>query len=251
MTGLANDQRFASVLKHNLRPMRPIFSHCYKFGKFTYLVNHAVFIFDLAEFTRACCESSYHLPSLIAGLDGNVIDQDGFSVSHQRNTPEPGHQRFLATASLQRRLEARSLTVRCLNSGSQAFDHSSGGAAICGCQGVSQGLLDGPFIPVEPGYIDSEQIVLYQSPIFILIRLQDDIIRAGSQRVAAQRFSPLLIELSFLFDHFDGDTQDDVGISSAVSIFGKFIVAVTDLQIIAKKSSCLCLGMGDQGLFLR
>jgi len=69
--------------------------------------------------------------------------------------------------------------------------------------------------------------------------------------VSAQRFSSLLIELSFLFDDFDGDTQDDVGVSSAVSISGTFVGAVADLQIIAKKSSCLCLGVGDQGLFLR
>ena len=181
MTGLASDQGFASVLEHDLRPVWSIFFHLYQFSQLADLVNHAVFIFDLAEFTGTYYESSYHLPSLIAGLDGNVIDQDGLFVSHERNAPKPGHQRFFAAASLQRCLETRSWTMRCLNGGSEAFGHGSGGATIFGCQCVGQGLLDAPFIPAEPGYIDSEQIVLDKAPIFILIGVQNGIIRAGGQ----------------------------------------------------------------------
>ena len=60
MTGLANDQRFASVLEHDMCPRRPIFSHINKVSQFADLVNHTLFIFDLAEFTGARYESSYH-----------------------------------------------------------------------------------------------------------------------------------------------------------------------------------------------
>ena len=76
MTSLANDQCFAPILEHDVCPRGSIFSHVNKVGQFADLVNHALFIFDLAEFTGACYESTYHLPSLIAGLDGNVIDQN-------------------------------------------------------------------------------------------------------------------------------------------------------------------------------
>ncbi len=60
----------------------------------------------------------------------------------------------------------------------------------------------------------------------------------------------MVIALSFLFDHLDWNSQDDMAISSARSLFGKFFVAVADLQIIAEQSRGLGLGMGDQGLFL-
>src|SRR5947199_5312212 len=110
--------------------MWSIFSHLYQLGKFADLVNYAVFIFDLAKFTCACYESSYHLPSLIASFDGNTIDQDGLFVSHQGDASELSDQRFLAMTSLQGGLETRSLTVGCLDSGSEAFGHSSGRAVI-------------------------------------------------------------------------------------------------------------------------
>jgi len=155
MAGLANDQGFASVLEHDVGPVWAIFSHLYQVSKFADLVNDAVFIFDVAEFTGPCYESSYHLPSLIAGLDGNVIDQNSLFVSHQGDTSELSDQRFLAMASFQGGLEARSLTVRCLDNGSETFGHRSGGAVIFGCQSVGQGLLDGPFVSAEPGHIHS------------------------------------------------------------------------------------------------
>ena len=81
MTGLANDQGFPSSLQHDLRPMRSIFSHSCKFGKSAYLVNHAIVIFDFAEFTGACDESSYNLLSLIMRRSGILINKDGVGVS--------------------------------------------------------------------------------------------------------------------------------------------------------------------------
>ena len=176
MTGLANDERFAPVLEHDVRPGRSIFPHIDKVGKFADLVNHALFVFDLAQFTGACYESTYHLPSLIADLDGKAINQDSLSVSYERDASELCNQRFLPTASWQGSLEACSLSMRGLNGGSEAFGHRSGCAAIFGRQGVSQGLEDDPSVSAEPADIDSEQIVLDEAPIFILIRSQDGII---------------------------------------------------------------------------
>jgi len=206
MTSLANDSCFASVLEHDLCPMWSIFSHLYQLGKFADLVNYAVFIFDVAKFTGACYESSYHLPPLIAGLDGNTIDQNGLLVSHQGDASELSDQRFLALTSIQGGLEARSLTVRCLDSSSETFRHCSGGAVIFGCQRVGQRLLDAPFVSAEPGHIHSKQIVLDKAPIFVLIGLHDGIIRAGCQREASQRFSPLSIQSDLLFHHVSWDS---------------------------------------------
>src|SRR5580765_6213027 len=176
MTGLANDQRFAPVLEHNVCPRRSIFPHVTKVGKFANLVNHTLFIFDLAEFTGACYESAYHLPSLIADLDGKAIDQDSLSVSYEWDTSELCNQRFLATTSWQGSLEACSLSMRGLNGGSEAFGHRSGRTAIFGRQGVGQGLLNDPSVSAEPGDINSKQIVLDEAPIFVLIGPQDAII---------------------------------------------------------------------------
>jgi len=63
--------------------------------------------------------------------------------------------------------------MRGLNGGSEAFGHRSGRAAIFGRQGVGQGLEDDPSVSAEPGDIDSEQIVLDEAPIFVLIGPQD------------------------------------------------------------------------------
>jgi hypothetical protein len=176
MTSLANDQCFAPILEHDVCPRGSIFSHVNKVGQFADLVNHALFIFDLAEFTGACYESTYHLPSLIADLGGKAINQDGLSVSYERNTSELCNQRFLPTSSWQGSLKARSLSMRCLNGGSEAFGHGSGRAAIFGRQGMGQGLEDDPSVSAEPGNIDGEQIVLDEAPIFVLIGSQDGII---------------------------------------------------------------------------
>lgn len=176
MTSLANDQCFAPVLEHDVCPGRSIFSHVSKVGKFANLVNDALFIFDVAQFTGVCYESAYDLLSLIAGLDGKVIDQDGLPVSYKRNASELCDQWFLAAPSWQGSLETRSLSVWSLNGGSEAFGHGSGGAAIFGRQGVSQGLQDDPSVSAEPGNIDGEQIVLDKASIFVLIRSQDGII---------------------------------------------------------------------------
>src|SRR5260221_394729 len=121
MTGWANDQGFASFLEHDLRPMRSIFSHRCQFGKFAYLVNHALFVFDSTEFTGACYESSHYLPSLIASHAGYSINHYGFVVSHQRNSAKAGHQRLLATTSKQRCLKALSRAVRRLDGAWKRF----------------------------------------------------------------------------------------------------------------------------------
>ncbi len=205
MTGWANDQGFASFLEHDLRPLRSIFSHRCQFGKFAYLVNHALFVFDGTEFTGACYESSHYLPSLIASHAGCSINHYGFVVPHQRNSAKAGHQRLLATTSKQRCLKALSRAVRCLDGGLEAFCHPLGGAAIFCCQRVGQGLLNDPFVPSQPRHIAGEQIVLDEAPIFVLIGFQDGIIRAGGQRESSQRFSSLSIDGDFLFHHFFWD----------------------------------------------
>jgi hypothetical protein len=60
MTGLANNQLFAPVLEYDVCLEGTIFSHIHKVGQFADLVNHAVFIFGLAQFTgaRAICQRS-------------------------------------------------------------------------------------------------------------------------------------------------------------------------------------------------
>jgi hypothetical protein len=176
VTSLANDKCFAPVFEHDMCPRRSIFSHVTKVGKFANLVNDTLFIFDVAEFTGACYESAYHLLSLIAGLDGKAINQDGLSVSYERDASELCNQRFLPTTSWQGSLEACSLSMEGLNGGSEAFGHRSGRAAIFGRQGVGQGLEDDPSVSAEPGDIDSEQIVLDEALIFVLIGPQDGII---------------------------------------------------------------------------
>ena len=130
MTSLANDQGFASVLEHDLRPKGPIFSHRGKFGKPAHLVNHALLVFDGTEFTGACYESSNYLPSLIVNHGGYLINQYGLLVSYQRNSPEPGNQRFLAVVSHQRCFKALSWAVRGVNDGLEAFSYGSGGT-VC------------------------------------------------------------------------------------------------------------------------
>lgn len=102
MTGLANDEGFASFLEHDLRPRWSIFTHLCKLGKSAYLVDYALFIFDGTEFTGACYESSHHPPSLIASHGGYSINHYGFFISHQRNSAKPSNERFLATPSNQR-----------------------------------------------------------------------------------------------------------------------------------------------------
>src|SRR5260370_9773984 len=169
MTSLANDQGFASVLEHDLRPKRLIFSHRGEIGKFALLMNHARFVFDGAELAGARYESSDHLPSFIDNHGGYLINQDSLWVSYQRNSPKPGHERFLAVASLQRCLQARSWTVRGVNGGSAAFGHSSGGTVIFSCERVSQGLLDNPSASIHPGNIGGGQIVLANTARAVLI----------------------------------------------------------------------------------
>ena len=205
MTGLANDEGFASFLEHDLRPRWSIFSHLCKFGKSAYLVDYALFIFDGTEFTGACYESSHHPPSLIASHGGYSINHYGFFISHQRNSAKPSNERFLATTSKQLCLKALSRAVRRLDDGLEAPCHSLGGAAIFCCQCVGQGLLNDPFVPTQPGHIAGEQIVLDEAPIFVLIRLQDGIIRAGGQRESPQWFSSLSIGGDFLLHHFFWD----------------------------------------------
>ena len=202
MTGLANDQGFASPLEHDLRPVRSIFSHLCKLGKSAYLVNHTVVIFDFTEFAPACYESSYYLLLLIVDWSGILIDKDGVLVSYQGYAAKPGHQRLLATTSNQRCLKALSRAVWRLDDGLEASCHSLGGAAILCCQCVGQGLLDDPFIPTQPGHIAGQQIVLDKAPIFVLIGFQDGIIRAGGQRESPQGFSSLSIVRELLFHHF-------------------------------------------------
>src|SRR5258708_34192399 len=126
MTSLANDQGFASVLEHDLRPKGLIFSHRGQIGKSAHLMNHALLVFDGAEFAGARYESSDHLPSFIDNHGGYLINQDSLWFSYQRNSPKPGHERFLAVASLQRCLRAGSGTGGASNGCSEAFDHRPG-----------------------------------------------------------------------------------------------------------------------------
>jgi hypothetical protein len=106
-----------------------------------------------------------------------------------------------------------------------------------------------PWNSMEPVPIVRSHIVLYQSPIVVVRGLHDGILRAGSQGVSAQRCSSLLRACSFLFDHVDGDTQDDGGIEAAISISRTCVVAGADVPIRAKEASCVCLGMRDHRLF--
>ncbi len=205
MTSLANDQGFASVLEHDLRPKGLIFSHRGQIGKSAHLMNHALLVFDGAEFAGARYESSDHLPSFIDNHGGYLINQDSLWVSYQRNSPKPGHERFLAVASLQRCLQARSWTMRGVNSGSEALGHSSGGTVIFSCERVSQGLLDNPSVSIQPGNIGGEQIVLDKASIFVLIGFQDGIIGAGSQRETPQRFPCVSVGRDLLSHHFFGN----------------------------------------------
>src|SRR2546428_7031900 len=97
MTSLANDQGFASVLKHDLRPKGSIFSHRGKFGKSAHLVNDALLVFDGAEFTSARYESSDHLPSLIGDHGGEFINQDKLLGLLQKGSPQPGQPLVLSS----------------------------------------------------------------------------------------------------------------------------------------------------------
>ena len=100
MTSLANDQGFTPVLEHDLRPKRLISSHRGQIGKSAHLMNHALLVFDGAEFTGARYESSYYLPSLIDDRGGYLIDQDSLWISYQGNTSKSGNEWFLPVASL-------------------------------------------------------------------------------------------------------------------------------------------------------
>ena len=100
VTRLANDQGFSSVFEHDLRPERLIFSHRGEIGKSAHLMDHALLVFDGAEFAGARYESSYHLPSLIDDHGGYLIDQDSLWVAYQRNSPKSGNEWFLPVASL-------------------------------------------------------------------------------------------------------------------------------------------------------
>ncbi len=133
MTGLANDQGFASFLEHDLRPVRSIFSHLCQCGQSAYLVNHTVFIFDGTQFALAGYESLYHLLSLLGQWSGILVEEDGLWGSYQSNPPKAGHQRFLAGASSQRCLKTLSGAVWRLHGALEAFSHGSGGAAVFGC----------------------------------------------------------------------------------------------------------------------
>ncbi len=205
VTSLANDQGFTSVLEHDLRPKRLISSHRGQIGKPVHLMNHALLVFDGAEFTGARYESSYYLPSLIDDHGGYLIDQDSLWISYQRNTSKSGNEWFLPVASLSRRFQTCSRTVRGINSGSEAFRHGFGGTVILSCKRVSQGLLDNPSVSIEPADIGGKQIVLDKTPVFILRGFQDGLIGAGSQRETPQRFSCVSVGRDFLPPHFFGN----------------------------------------------
>src|SRR2546425_8205489 len=205
MTSLANDQGFASVIKHDLRPKGSIFSHRGKFGKSAHLVNDALLVFDGAEFTSARYESSDHLPSLIGDHGGYLINQDSLWVSYQRDSPKPGNQWFLAVVALQLCFKALSRTMRSINESLEALGHGSGGTVIFSCKRMSQGLLDNPSLSTQPGNIGGEQIVLDKAPVFVLTSSQDGIIGAGCQRETPQRFSCLSVGRDLLSHHFFGD----------------------------------------------
>ena len=70
---------------------------------------------------------------------------------------------------------------------------------------VCEGLLNNPSISIEPTNIGGKQIVLDESPIFVLIGFQDGIIGAGGQRESPQRFSCLSVGRDFLPHHVLGN----------------------------------------------
>jgi len=67
VTGLANDQGFASSFEHDVRPARPLLPHFLSICSFPSLMHDTVFISDFTQLTSSRYESSYHLLLLITG----------------------------------------------------------------------------------------------------------------------------------------------------------------------------------------
>ena len=88
MTSLANDQGFTPVLEHDLRPKRLISSHRGQIGKSAHLMNHALLVFDGAEFAGARYESSDHLPSLIGSPGGDLSNDSSLWVRVSAEFPQ-------------------------------------------------------------------------------------------------------------------------------------------------------------------
>jgi hypothetical protein len=192
----------------------PLLSIC----SLTSLMHDTVLISAFTPLTSSCSESSSHLLVLRTGESRNALNQDGFFPMSQRETTEWRDQRFLSIRAFQTCLEACPWTLWGVGDGSIPRDHRHDGTVICGRERVQEGWLRGSWNSMEPGHLVREQRVLSQAPIVVVRGLHDGRIRAGNQRVSAQRCSSLLRACSFLFDHVDGDTQDDGGIESAISI---------------------------------
>jgi hypothetical protein len=53
VTGLANDQGFASSFEHEMCPTRPLWSHLLKIGEMSDLMDNTVLFSDLTQVTFA------------------------------------------------------------------------------------------------------------------------------------------------------------------------------------------------------
>jgi hypothetical protein len=53
VTGLTNDQGFASSFEHEMRPTRPLWPHLLKIGEMSDLMDNAVLFSDLTQITFA------------------------------------------------------------------------------------------------------------------------------------------------------------------------------------------------------
>ena len=132
VTGLANDQGFASSFEHHVRPARPFFPHLFEICEFASLMHDTVVISAFTQLASARDESPYHLLLLITVQSRNFLNEDRFFAVPQRDSTELRDQRFLSIRTFQTSLEAFSWAVWGLGDGPVPLDHLRDGAVIFG-----------------------------------------------------------------------------------------------------------------------
>src|SRR5712691_2689761 len=175
--------------------------------------------------------------------DCRAVIKDRLLLPFQRDAAEPGDQWFPAWP-LGDGLEAVPLAVRGVRLGLVLAGHVGHPGAVLGGECFKHGGLGGPFEPVQPPHVASEEVILNDAPVLGAVGADDECVIEVQQPGAALGFAVLEIRGAFRLDHRPGDAQPDRPVDMRAGL------AVLDGDLVAEEGRRACPGVREQGLLL-
>jgi len=246
MAIMANHQGLALARRHPLDPGGDLpTSFSLQISQVPNMVNLHIFL-RAAEFTGISEEPLQQLGPIVPDQTRAIIE-DCLGTVLQRNAAPLGYQRALAL-SRDLNLEDLARPFRCVRGHGKAIpDLLNSGPSFDG-QRLGEGLLHDPSHTVETMKVQSESIILNETPILRLEPFHDAEFGIAGSFLTVNRFIATHVARAFCCNHTHGHFECDLPIDAATTQLSVFGIMLQDADLVAKEIRGFSPRMGNQGL---